>query len=232
MRPRFSLLSSPVRFKALFGSSLLPRSRLGAPGLALSGSRSVVGSGPAVLELVSGQVEVREEFISEEEERELLGELEPVLKRKRYEFDHWDNAIHGYRETERSHWSERNSETLQRVRDVAFPPGTPQLGPVHVLDVDKGGYIKPHVDSVKFCGSTIAGLSLLSPSVMRLVSEQNQSDWVDLLLLRRSLYILRGAARYLFTHQVLKEGDSYFGGVEVPRGRRVSVICRSLPSVA
>ncbi|XP_058863992.1 alpha-ketoglutarate-dependent dioxygenase alkB homolog 7, mitochondrial-like isoform X2 [Acipenser ruthenus] len=153
MRPRFSLLSSPVRFKALFGSSLLPRSRLGAPGLALSGSRSVVGSGPAVLELVSGQVEVREEFISEEEERELLGELEPVLKRKRYEFDHWDNAIHGYRETERSHWSERNSETLQRVRDVAFPPGTPQLGPVHVLDVDKGGYIKPHVDSVKGCSS-------------------------------------------------------------------------------
>lgn len=31
-------------------------------------------------------------FITEEEEASLLGEVEPQLKRMRYEFDHWDNV--------------------------------------------------------------------------------------------------------------------------------------------
>ncbi|KAG6930337.1 alkB -like protein 7 [Chelydra serpentina] len=102
-------------------------------------------------------------------------------------------AIHGFRETEIAQWSEESREILQRVRDMAFPPGVSQLSLVHVLDLDKTGYIKPHIDSVKFCGCTIAGLSLLSSSVMRLVSEQNPEDWMDLFLPRRSLYILREA---------------------------------------
>lgn len=45
--------------------------------------------------------------------------------------------------------------------------------------------------SHQFCGSTIAGLSLLSDSVMRLVSEENPADRVHLFLQRCSLYILR-----------------------------------------
>lgn len=32
---------------------------------------------------------------------------------------------------------------------MAFPPGTPQLGYVHVLDLAPNGKIKPHVDSVR-----------------------------------------------------------------------------------
>ncbi|XP_026516378.1 alpha-ketoglutarate-dependent dioxygenase alkB homolog 7, mitochondrial [Terrapene carolina triunguis] len=80
-----------------------------------------------------------------------------------------------------------------------------------------------------FCGCTIAGLSLLSSSVMRLVSEQNPEDWMDLLLPRRSLYILRGPARYEFTHEILKDEESFFDGQKIPRERRISVICRNLP---
>uniref|UniRef100_K7FIH4 AlkB homolog 7 n=1 Tax=Pelodiscus sinensis TaxID=13735 RepID=K7FIH4_PELSI len=138
-------------------------------------------------------------------------------------------AIRGCRETEISHWSEESQQILQRVRDTAFPPGVPQLSLVHVLDLDKTGYIKPHVDSVKFCGCTIAGLSLLSSSVMLLVSEQNPEDWMALLLPRRSLYIIRGAARYEFTHEILKDEESFFDGQKIPRERRISVICRNLP---
>lgn len=41
---------------------------------------------------------------------------------------------------------------LERLRTVAFPKGSTLLGPVHVLDLDKAGYIKPHIDSVKVCG--------------------------------------------------------------------------------
>ncbi|MEE6528603.1 hypothetical protein FKM82_031124, partial [Ascaphus truei] len=100
-------------------------------------------------------------------------------------------AIHGFRETERSQWSPQNAAVLQRVREVAFPPGEGQLSLVHVLDLKKEGYINPHVDSVKFCGSVIAGISLLSDSVMRLVAVDNPGERADVLLPRRCLYVLR-----------------------------------------
>lgn len=64
-------------------------------------------------------------------------------------YAHFVQAIHGYRETERLHWNPQNTSILQRVRDIAFPPGTPQLSLVHVLDLAEDGVIKPHIDSVR-----------------------------------------------------------------------------------
>ncbi|XP_037333309.2 alpha-ketoglutarate-dependent dioxygenase alkB homolog 7, mitochondrial [Pungitius pungitius] len=189
----------------------------------------VVGSSRELVRRLGSQAEVRTGFISKEEEGALLRELEPGLKKKRYEFDHWDDAIHGYRETERVRWGSACEEVVSRVRCTAFPEGSQLLGPVHILDLDKTGYIKPHIDSIKFCGSTIAGLSLLSDSIMRLVKEDSSNEWMDLLLPRRSLYILRDQARYDFTHQILKDEESVFNGRKVPRLRRISVICRNLP---
>lgn len=49
-----------------------------------------------ILSAVRGLVEVRQNFISEEEEKALLKELEPGLRKKRYEFDHWDNVSRTY----------------------------------------------------------------------------------------------------------------------------------------
>nr|XP_055200092.1 alpha-ketoglutarate-dependent dioxygenase alkB homolog 7, mitochondrial isoform X3 [Nyctereutes procyonoides] len=149
-------------------------------------------------------------------------------------------AIHGFRETEKSRWSEASRAILQRVQAAAFSPGQTLLSSVHVLDLEPRGYIKPHVDSIKFCGATIAGLSLLSPSVMRLVHTQEPGEWLELLLEPGSLYILRycpageppphqGSARYDFSHEILRDEESFFGERRVPRGRRISVICRSLP---
>lgn len=192
--------------------------------------QNVEGSSRGLVQGLGRQVEVRPHFISQEEERAFLEELEPGLKRKRYQFDHWDDAIHGYRETERGTWGSVCEGLLRRVKSVAFPEGSPLLGPVHVLDLDKAGYIKPHIDSVKFCGSTIAGLSLLSDSVMRLVKEDDADQWLDLLLPRYSLYILRDTARYGFTHELLKDEHSTFRGRRIPRQRRISVICRNLPA--
>lgn len=189
----------------------------------------IVGSSLDLVQRLLSQVEVRAGFITEEEEEALLRELEPGLKKKRYEFDHWDDAIHGYRETERVSWGAACEKVLNRVRSVAFPEGGPHLEPVHVLDLDKTGYIKPHIDSVKFCGSTIAGLSLLSDSIMRLVKQDDTNEWLDLLLPRHSLYVLRDQARYNFTHEILKDEESVFNGRKVPRQRRISVICRNLP---
>nr|CAD7449696.1 unnamed protein product [Timema bartmani] len=133
---------------------------------------------------------VIENFLSEEEELSLFKEVEPYMDKLHYEFDHWDDAIHGFRETERLMWNENNMKILQKVREVAFPSGSSQLSLVHVLDLAEKGFIKPHVDSVRFCGNTITGLSLLSDSVMRLVHEKKKENIIDVLLRRRSLYIM------------------------------------------
>ncbi|KYN03914.1 putative alpha-ketoglutarate-dependent dioxygenase ABH7, partial [Cyphomyrmex costatus] len=203
-------------------------------------------------------------FINEKEEDILVQEVDPYMKRLRYEFSHWDNvkyhyislfifyllnyqyfgslqAIHGYRETEWSKWSEDSSQILDRVRRKAFLPEMIQLSLVHILDLAPEGWIKPHIDSVRrttitlffnlsvfFCGGIIAGLSLLSDSVMRLAMEGHEKECVACFLLpRRSLYIMSGIARYKYNHEILKSEESYFEGRHVPKGRRISVICRS-----
>ncbi|KPJ13428.1 putative alpha-ketoglutarate-dependent dioxygenase ABH7 [Papilio machaon] len=78
-------------------------------------------------------------FVSEEEEASLLAEVEPQLKRLRYEYDHWDNAIEGYRETERDSWNEQNAAILKRVRDTAFQPNAQLLPRAHILDLAAAG---------------------------------------------------------------------------------------------
>ncbi|XP_015124670.1 alpha-ketoglutarate-dependent dioxygenase alkB homolog 7, mitochondrial [Diachasma alloeum] len=170
------------------------------------------------------------EFITPQEEERLFNEVEPYMKRLRYEFSHWDDAIHGYRETERANWNDENTKIIDRVRKLAFPPGMPQLGLVHVLDLAPEGRIKPHVDSVRFCGDVIAGISLLTDCIMRLTLVGNEKDYrEDFLLPRRSLYIMSGVARQKYNHEVLGPEESMYQGEKIIKGRRISIICRSEP---
>ncbi|XP_070564158.1 alpha-ketoglutarate-dependent dioxygenase alkB homolog 7, mitochondrial-like [Ptychodera flava] len=169
-------------------------------------------------------------FLTEDDEQSLQREIDRYMKRMRYEYDHWDDAIHGYRETEFSRWSERNQKIIKRVRDLAFPSDMRQLPLVHVIDLAKDGYIKPHIDSVRFCGNTITGLSLLSSSIMRLVHDKHKEIKVDVLLHPRSLYIMRDAVRLDYTHEILQDSESHFKGQAVPRDRRLSIMCRTEPT--
>ncbi|XP_064899923.1 alpha-ketoglutarate-dependent dioxygenase alkB homolog 7, mitochondrial isoform X1 [Columba livia] len=186
----------------------------------------VRASSPAVERRLRGLALVRGGFVSAAEAAELLAELEPLLGRRPYQFDHWDGAISGYRETERALRGGAGRALLRRVA-AAFPATRPPLPLVHVLDLHARGHVRPHVDSVKFCGCTLAGVSLLSPSVLRLGGAGGA--WLELLLEPGSLYVLRGAARFEFTHEILSDHHSFFGGVRVPRGRRVALIYRNAP---
>ncbi|XP_005107477.1 alpha-ketoglutarate-dependent dioxygenase alkB homolog 7, mitochondrial [Aplysia californica] len=186
----------------------------------------------AIYDILAEHMTVVKDFLSEDEEKSLLDEVDSYMKRLRYEYDHWDNAIHGYRETEKRSWNDANSQILQRVKDIAFDGGVSPLAYVHVLDIAKEGYIKPHVDAVRFCGDTIAGMCLLSSCVMRLALEKDKTKFGDIHLPQRCLYIMRGKARYDFTHEVLKEEESIFKGQTIPRDRRMSVICRNEPDPA
>ena len=56
----------------------------------LSGHDWVRGSGPALLSRLRDAAVVRPGFLSAAEEETLSRELEPELRRRRYEYDHWD----------------------------------------------------------------------------------------------------------------------------------------------
>jgi hypothetical protein len=94
---------------------------------------------------------VRENFITEAEESCLVAELEPHMKRLKYEHDHWDNAIYLYREREQRKWSTENTKVIQRILDVSFPTVDPaKRSPfIHILDLHQDGHIKPHIDSTR-----------------------------------------------------------------------------------
>jgi alkylated DNA repair protein alkB family protein 7 len=194
---------------------------------------NVFSKSDEALKVLGDSMRVYENFVTEDEESSLTKELEPQLKRLRYEEAHWDNAIAAYRETEKSSWkNEINSKTVEMVKTFCFPSSYTTLPHVHVLDLAKHGHIKPHIDAVKFCGDIIGGLSLLSPSVMRLVHEDNKDLIVDFHLKRRSLYVMQGIARYKFTHEILAEDVSVFGEIKVPRDRRISIMFRCEPNEA
>lgn len=172
---------------------------------------------------------VYENFISEKEEEMLLKEVEPHMKRLRYEFEvHWDNAIVGFRESEKRDWKKVNQVVIERIRQFAFENSkTPLIPHVHLLDLHEDGCIKPHVDAIRFCGDTIAGLSLLSQSVMRMVHEKEKQPVVDVLLPRRSLYITRDFARYDYTHEILHNKESRFRDQNIHKHRRISILLRN-----
>uniref|UniRef100_A0A1I7YRV5 2OG-FeII_Oxy_2 domain-containing protein n=1 Tax=Steinernema glaseri TaxID=37863 RepID=A0A1I7YRV5_9BILA len=183
-----------------------------------------------ILKGITQSCTVQDNFINEQEEAAFMKEIEPHMKRLRYEKTHWDDAIHLYREREQRRWSEENDAVLSRMRTVSFPKDAHHLTYVHILDLHKDGKIKPHIDSVRYCGDVITGISLLSDAVMRLRHKDRPDEWiVDLLLKRRSLYKLSGIGRYDFLHEVLGEEDSFFNDMKIARDRRISIICRDLP---
>jgi hypothetical protein len=170
------------------------------------------------------------DFISEDEEAALAAELEPHLRRRRYEGSHWDAVISKYRELQLplAKLSPLAQAIAARVHAL-MPPGRRPMPTFHVLDLAADGAIGHHVDSVKFSGDVVAGISLLSDAVMQLRPDADAlaaaaaagpgsppaesagsygatspapatPPALQLLLPRRSLYMLTGPARYLYGH--------------------------------
>lgn len=160
-----------------------------------------------------------------------------------------------------SHFSGKNS--VRNDIDAKVPL---QWLPCHAIDLHKSGKLSAHVDSIKFSGHIVAGLSLMSPSILRLkpaapteigVHEEKLNTLIcnyekdetietkcvegeghlDLFLPSRSLYVLSGPSRYLYTHEILPCGSTFQGeatlgeineteNIIVIRDRRISIIFR------
>lgn len=171
---------------------------------------------------------LRPDFISAAEEAALLAAVEPALSRRAFEADHWDAVIVRYRELQLplSSLGAVAAAPLRRALALfALAPGAqaPQTL-LHALELAADGEIRSHVDSVKFGGAVVCGISLLSAATLRLTEEglpagaARAPRVVDVRLPPRSLYMLHGASRYDFGHAVL-----------TPGARRISIILRDEP---
>lgn len=182
---------------------------------------------------------------------EILGQR---MRRRRYEKGHWDSVITDYREMElydihelveamenepdpniqasdvqttiaKAFWKIRNH--LQQ--NHATSTSTKWL-PCHAIDLKQDGQLSAHVDSVRFSGHMVAGLSLLSPAIMRLKEDQESDQFVDLCLPPRSLYVLTGVGRYEYSHELLPDGSTFCSPpgdpIIVSREQRLSIIFR------
>jgi alkylated DNA repair protein alkB family protein 7 len=165
------------------------------------------------------------------------------LHSRRYEKGHWDAVITNYKEIELADAFFDEPEIpqiLQRVRQHLeqhqlrdFYEDQPiQWLPCHAIDLKKEAELNAHVDSIKFSGDLVAGLSLLSSSIMRLVPDDapDEGRWIDLYLPPLSLYALTGVGRYRYSHHLLPNNSTFTSleGTEtvVQRDHRLSVIFR------
>jgi len=129
----------------------------------------------SALDIFLSDMMVVENFVTPKEERELMIEVERSFRRQKYQFDHWDGAIVGFRETEKTNWNDGNKLIVDKIRRCSFKSET-ALNAVHVLDLSEDGWINPHVDSVRFSGNVVSGISLLSTAIMRF--RRDKSKWV------------------------------------------------------
>lgn len=186
----------------------------------------------------------------------LTPSLSNCFSRRRYEKGHWDAVIVKYKETElydeATQLSITSRHILERMRQHLTEQGhvgrnndgAEQGGldfswlPCHAIELHPQGELRAHVDSIRFSGGLVAGLSLGSASIMRLQhprgdyaataaddddatetepvkkdednADNDQKDgYVDLFLPPRSLYALTGRSRYKYTHELLPSGSTF-----------------------
>ena len=226
-------------------------------------------------------------FLTEAEEKAMIEEAGRRFKRRRFEDGHWDAVIKQYREVELPTPDDqfpRQGGVENDDIEVYVPPFVKVIEktrrhlenhhfneysssndsirwlPCHAIDLSANGELTAHVDSVKFSGGIVAGLSLLSDSIMRLKPSAEEwecnekvddsNGYVDLYLPRLSLYVLSGMSRYSYTHELLPSNTTYEfmemestdlnavdnhvcenTSINVIRGRRLSIIFRDAKTV-
>ena len=195
------------------------------------GRRFCSAHAPSLVGVVRGgdaaapPVTIRPSAVTEAEESRLLRECDKWLAKKPYEGGHFDRVIAGYRELQKPlrGFSPASRAVLERLSASAFD-GASKVLPVHLLDLEPAGVISRHVDHVEYSGGLIVGLSLLSDAVMTLHHEASGAS-LPLYLPRRSLYVLRGAARYEWAHSLHTERE-WEGKPLPPPSRRLALIFR------
>lgn len=181
-----------------------------------------------------------ENVIEAAEESILVSYLQQKLKNRKYTQMHWDSVItrylikyylinfilqflnfktvyRRYREVEmQDDLPVEISAIISNIKRTISSIYGKELVflPPHVIDLAADGFIGPHVDSIKFSGKIIAGVSLMSTRVMRLKHSLKDAtlepkilgdspETIYIKLPPRSLYILAESFRFNYTHEIL-----------------------------
>jgi hypothetical protein len=152
------------------------------------------------------------------------------------------------------------NKILSKIGDVVCQSHGKQLRlkPPHILDLHRDGYIgpplpsaacplshssilsplvaAPHIDSIKFSGGIVAGVSLLSSRIFRLTlaeefkhlhPEPDTPHTIEFIAHPRRLYILSQGLRYHYNHAVLAQNQTaLLDAASFPIERRMSLIFR------
>jgi len=94
-----------------------------------------------------------------------------------------------------------------------------------INEYEPGQGISPHVDHITSFEGVVASISLLSGVIMNFTSLESKEQ-VPVYLERRSIVVLSGDSRYIWTHGIDKRTYDMFKGTRKNRGRRISITLR------
>lgn len=98
---------------------------------------------------------------------------------------------------------------------------------VIINEYQPGQGIGNHIDATPTFGEVVVSLSLLSSAIMDFMRLR---DHVEVVLEPGSVVVIRGEARYEWTHGIAGRGEDRIGEEAVPRSRRVSITFRTVGS--
>eukprot|EP01062_Namystynia_karyoxenos_P032597 TRINITY_DN24037_c0_g1_i1.p1 TRINITY_DN24037_c0_g1~~TRINITY_DN24037_c0_g1_i1.p1 ORF type:complete len:327 (+),score=107.03 TRINITY_DN24037_c0_g1_i1:64-981(+) len=153
------------------------------------------------------EARVLPDFVTPAEEAALLAAAEGAISARTWERAHADQLIEDFRELYVPLDSVKGEAAapLARLADLArgeLPEGGRLRADLHILEYRPEGYVRPHTDSEEDSGDIVVGLSLLSARVMTLTHPARPDAECEMLLLPRSVYVLRGGARTEWEHAI------------------------------
>lgn len=174
-----------------------------------------------------------EEFISAREHDFLLAAIdrEPWLSDLKRRVQHYGYK-YNYKSRSIDHdmfigplpdWSMSLCRRLVADKLISYQPDQ-----IIVNEYLPGQGIANHIDCTPCFNDTIISLSLLSPCVMDLISKHSPQTKIELLLPPRSLVVLSGESRYLWTHGIAGRKIDDFEGAIIKRSRRISLTFRKV----
>jgi alkylated DNA repair dioxygenase AlkB len=113
----------------------------------------------------------------------------------------------------------------KRLHQEGYMPAIPDQ--LIVNEYKQGQGIASHIDCEPCFGDTIISLSLGSTCVMDFINKETKEK-VDVLLEPRSLVVLKGDARYLWTHGIAGKKADHFRGERHERTTRISLTFRNV----
>jgi alkylated DNA repair protein alkB family protein 7 len=195
--------------------------------------------------LLHSQLYIHENIIDDNESNILCQWIDNKVKKKRYLSDHFDHVISNYKEFEyinnnnnddnnnnndNNNNDDKIGTIMKRISQIVIQNSkinNIELLNPHVIDLSEDGYIGPHVDSIKFSGHLIAGLSLLSTRILSLVPvNSDNKEVIELYIKPKSLYILTNELRFDYSHSILGKNCSPQKLQPIEVKRRLSIMFR------